>query len=88
MLDLADYADRLINGFCFFVLNLVGSAVLLFVNPTKGILRLSSRYRLKLVKQASSLALIFYRIAVLSHSVELCAVIKVRLRHRRSIQSL
>jgi hypothetical protein len=60
MLDLADYADRLINGFCFFVLNLVESVVILVVNPTKGILRLSGRYRLKLVKQTSSLAIIFF----------------------------
>jgi hypothetical protein len=65
MLDIADYADRLINGFCFFVLNLIESVVVLVVNPTKGILRLSGRYRLKLVKQTSSLALIFFVAALL-----------------------
>jgi hypothetical protein len=59
MLDPFEYIDRLINGLCYFIYNFLFSVSALLTNPTRGILRLSSRFRSKGVRQASDFTLIF-----------------------------
>ena len=59
MVDPFEYIDRLINGLCYFIYNFLFSLSALLTNPTRGVLRLSSRFRSKNVRQASDFTLIF-----------------------------
>ena len=60
MADLFDYADRLVNGLCQLILNIIDSAFQLLSQPISGIFRLNARFRTTSRKQASAITLIFF----------------------------